>query len=342
MAEDTMIKELISAYSLGCLDKKNQESVMEFLRADKLPMLEDLGTIQNVVSLLPLTLTPEAPRADLLLELNQRIDTELEKIGIDPNNPPVIEEKKEIRHLEIKREQEESVEDEEEEIRSEKKSTELPEEEISESRIDLFQNEDEPKPKKPLKLNYPKESLSKVKAKRYFYISVVSITATIFLLILIFVIMNSSSDKISDLEKKLAIVETKSNSANAFMQNYHKYLSFISQGNINVTTISDTNGFFTAKIHVSEVTGNGLVENISLPELNSNEEFKVYAIKEDKTVLMGAFTVSDKIRYAEINNIKTEIYFATDLIKIVVEGKKGKSTDKSGIFFVGKPETRGN
>jgi cell division protein FtsL len=87
------LNDLIYAYSLGCLDPEEQHEVINCLNNGEEFNLKELGEYQNLVSLLPLTLTIEIPDPQLkenvarkLYSLKDDIRAKREKSQSSPEN----------------------------------------------------------------------------------------------------------------------------------------------------------------------------------------------------------------------------------------------------------------
>ncbi len=328
ISENTLIYEFISAYTLGCLERKNHDMFLDYYHAGKLKESEinTLGVIQNVVTLIPLSLNPVNPPDNLFENIKLLLISSGVKITEN------IEEETDESKIQIKNEEENKSE-----------------EKFSTNSLDDLNNEtnlpdDKPESKKEdkqvitinesvttnnIKFNGYVKGLTKKQRIIFFG----SISASIILLIFLVVVSSNSSATINDLENRLEIAEEKASKSFDFMKDYQTYIDFTNQGNFKVIQLKDTSGFVAARLFLSLKSDEGLLQIDNLPKIQSDEEYSLQSVKSGVSNRLMTFIISGNGKYLWVNGKSNAQLLASDLFKIVIHKKNKKQTEGTPLFW---------
>ncbi len=333
MQEDNTVKEIISAFAIGCLDRDNFDSVVQYFKAGKLPDLGELGNLQNVVSLLPASLKKEIPTADLKDELISKIeeiykslpDTELEKANELINKLETVD----VNSSKIQPDVLEPIQ----QIQQPVEEIQPLVEQAAPQYNSLIEEENLPQ----VDNSYTKKTTffaSLFSLKSTTIIGIAAVLVSIITLIIMVMLLGSANNKILDLENKLTEVEMLSEQSNSFVKNHQKFIDFINSGDIKTISITDTNGFIVSKIYLAKSNNIILIQTINLPKINSNEIFNIWAVKNGNTVFITSFKPNRGDKFTEINLKSNVDILSADIIKISLDKKdKEPSKEARAVFY---------
>lgn len=330
MQEDNTVKEIISAFAIGCLDRDNFDSVAQYFKVGKLPDLGELGNLQNVISLLPISLKKEVPAENLKTELLEKIDEIYKSIPAEE----LVQADELFNKLEnldnnttkIQDDITEHVNQPVEEIQN-KVEPNIP------KYNPLFEEEHLPK----IENSYPQKSsafFNFFSSKTTAIIGISAVVVSIITLVIMVLLLGSADNKISVLENKLTEVEMLSEQSSSFVKNYQKFIDFINSGDVKTISITDTNGFITSKIFVSKSNNTILIQTINLPKINSNEIYNIWVVKNGNTSFISSFEPNKGSKFTEIDLKSNSELLSADIIKITLDKKdKEPSKDSRAVFY---------
>lgn len=336
MQEDNTVKEIISAFAIGCLDRDNFDSVAQYFKVGKLPDLGELGNLQNVIALLPTSLKKEIPTTDLKIELIAKIDEIYKSLPPEEleNADKIIEKLENLDNIPQK---------------AEIKTTQYPEvaEQIKKNEEDIKPAVNQAVPQyNPLfeQDNLPKvENSYSQKAPSFFnffssktttIVGIAAVLVSIITLIIMVLLLGSADNKIANLENKLTEVEMLSEQSNSFVKNYQKFIDFINSGDVKTISITDTNGFITSKLFIAKSNNTILIQTINFPKINSNEIFNIWAVKNGNSVFITSFKPNRGEKFTEIDLKSNDEILNADIIKITLDKKdKDPSTEARAVFY---------
>ncbi|HPN39230.1 MAG TPA: sigma-70 family RNA polymerase sigma factor [Melioribacteraceae bacterium] len=320
---DNLVSEFISAFSLGCLERKNFDIFVDYLNAGKLNniQLELLGVIQNVVSLIPLSLEPISPDNNLF----KKIKSDIELLGIPfTDRLPEKEDPLKMVQNETTENKDTDIENESVINKSDNNITDVKEINIIKDEII---NEDKVLDNKN---NSKFISGFKSKHKILFYGSLV---LSGLLLIFLVVVSYNSSSTINNLENRLELAEEKASKSFDFVKEYQTYIDFTNQGNFKVIQLKDTSGFIAARLFLSLTSDEGLIQIDNLPKIQSDEEYSLQAVKSGISRRLITFLVSDNNKYLWIKGKNNLQLIQSDLFKILIHKKSKKQEEGTPIFW---------
>ncbi len=339
MSDETTVKEIISAFAIGCLEKDNYENFAAYFQSGKATELAELGNLQNVVSLLPTSLPLETVNPELFDQLKLKIsniydnlsDEELEYIKENTK----IKKTAEINITETKSKtqvQTPIVKQEEEEELDNKVISNIPNDEKAYK--PLFDETNKPAVETPL-LPINVDKYSKMSSKYLFIVSLTSLIIAVLSCILLFVTLNSSSKRISNLEQKIEVIEIQNHNSLTFVANYQKFIEFMNQGNIKTITLADTNGFIASKLFISPENGKALLQIINLPKINSKETYQIWSVGNKGIQPVITFEPQINQKFIEFDKFPDLTSSEFDLFKITIENKDGSKSNTNKTVYYG-------
>jgi len=324
LPDNNLIFEFISAFSLGCLDRKNYDMFLDYYYAGKLSddELSVLGVIQNIVSLIPLSLDPK--------NLEQNIYDDIKAAIV---NSGVIITEDIVENNEIST----SVE-----LKSElanKKKNEIDTNETESNIPKTLDNKDileESTDELKVEIKNKKANIySGIKGLsiKYKYFLIGSLALSAILVIFLIVVSVNSSATINDLENRLEIAEEKASKSFEFVKDYQTYIDFTNQGNFKVIQLKDTSGFVAARLFLSLNSEEGLLQIDNLPKIQSDEEYSLQTVKGGVSKRLITFLPDENSKYISLNNKSNSQLLSSDLFKIVIHKKSKKQAEGTPLFW---------
>jgi RNA polymerase sigma-70 factor (ECF subfamily) len=325
--ENLIIYEFISAFALGCLEKKNYDSFLEYYNAGKLKEseLNNLGVIQNIVTLIPLVFDPVNPPENFFENIkNYLIST---GISFSESMPYDLVEEQAIttNYGNEKLEENNNIQN--------KQNFDV-EINLSKGAADNFNEEKESKTD-----NSTLDESSKFKnlingfPKRQKILFYGSIILTFISLIFLVIIIQTSSSNINELEKRLEIAEEKVSKSYNFIKDYQTYIDFTNQGNFKVIQLKDTSGFVAARLYLSLVNDEGLLQIDNLPNIQSDEEYTLQSVKSGISTKLLTFIVKNNGKYLWVKGKPEAKLLSADLFKIEIHKKNKKQAEGIPLFW---------
>ena len=328
MADDA-IKEMISAFAIGCMDKENYTQFRNYVeRNGKLPIGE-LGDLQNIISLIPTILDIEKPNDNLKNELGKR----LIQIQKDIKNK-VVEDRRETR-IDVT-----------EEFIKRNESTKVfsvSEKKLDESKRTFVQ---EPhKPTQPKIIPPEKKVLTRlnttpkiVEEKSNFNL-LANWVFSIILLILVIILYFSISSRVDTLEEKhlasqsqLIKLRTDVARLNDFLKQQNDFIEFFNNPYIDIIPLKGTNANSKEKgrVFLSMGSGEGLLQLSNMPKLETDMTFKLWLVSKSGTFSLGNFEVRPDKKYMPITEIPFVLKEDIEMLTVTKEYKESKALTPNG------------
>lgn len=296
MAEDTR-KEMISAFTVGCMDKENYDYFMEYLQKEGKNITTELGELQNIISLLPTVLEEEKPDPELkkrvakkLLSLKDEIKSkiELEK----QKNSTTLNKVKEIKEIEVD-------EKSDKEIHSEKE----PVENINKKPEEVLERVVEPP---PLPEDLMSEKIIKRKHRlqeeamdvedsfdgKKLWLSFLIISSLfIFIFFLMYYLFDHTDEKLSKLETEITQLKNITEENSNFRINYIDILEFFYSRDILTYTFSNSNEFpdVVFRLFHSIENKKTLIITKNLPNPESGKSYYIWIDNNQNYVPLESF-----------------------------------------------------
>lgn len=328
MASD-QIKEMISAFAIGCMDDVNYKNFRSHLeKKGNLPKGE-LGDLQNIIALIPTILNVETPRNELKDELNKRVA----KIQNDISN----------RVTENRRE-----------TRIDEKST-FTKRDTSTKTFALGKNKKEA-PKSTVAKEEPRPIIStpipavkQNKASRSNNVSTSAKPTTqqkktdlfsdklhwifsgllaLIMLILFFIFSSKTSEleeKNTKLENKVIKLNTELSQTNSFVNQNMEFVEFFNNPYIEIIPLkgAKNNSSAMGRLFISFNSGEGLLQLQNMPRIDSDMNFRLWLVSINETFSLGTFEVKPDRKYMPFSEVPFMVKEDIKMFRVTKE-KKGE------------------
>jgi len=332
MADDA-VKEMISAFALGCMDKSNFKQFRDYFEHNgKLPKGE-LGDLQNIIALIPTILDIDLPDPDVKNELGKRL------IQIQKDmKEGIIENRRETRIKGtanfVQRDSSTKIFD------------------VSEKRIQAPNNipvEDSPKQKTlktlPKKENITRLNITQPQQKASNRLSIVFIWAfLVFIIVALVVFYNSFSNTVDilnstnlDLASKISKLRTDLVRTEDFVNQNIEFIEFFNNPNIELVNLKgiNPNSKESGKLFVSLGSGEGLLQLQNMPHLEAEMSFQLWLVSKAGTFSLGAFEIRPDKKYIKFSQIPYVIREDIEMFRITRESKGGSIAPTSETILFG-------
>lgn len=321
MADDA-IKEMISAFALGCMDKANYKQFRRYFEKNGELPAGELGDLQNIISLIPTILNIETPNEELKNELGKRL-IDIQK---DIKNK-VIENRRETRIIGatdfVQRNSATKVFD------------------VNEKRLVGNQNPiNEEKPKQTTLKTFPKKNenitrlnTTAIPAKPPSNLNVIFLW--IFLGILLIALSFGSYvllDKISFLDEKnlelsnrIVKLRTDLLRTDDFVSQNMEFVDFFNNPDIDIITLksANPNSKESGKLFTAFGSGEGLLQLQNMPHLDADMTFQLWLVSKSGTFSLGTFEIRPDKKYMQISEIPFVMKDEIEMFRITKEKKEG-------------------
>ncbi|MBU0472785.1 MAG: anti-sigma factor [Bacteroidetes bacterium] len=321
MADDA-IKEMISAFALGCMDKTNFKQFRSYFENNgKLPAGE-LGDLQNIISLIPTILNIDTPNEELKNELGKR----LIQIQKDLKNN-VIENRRETRIVGatdfVQRNSTTKIFDVNEK-RMEGNHNSINVEKPKQSELKTL-------PKKNEKITRLNTTTIPVKKSSNLNIILLWVFSGILLIALAF-ISYTLLDRISildeknlDLTNKLVKLRTDLLRTDDFVNQNMEFVEFFNNPSIDIIALKSTNpnSKESGKLFTAFGSGEGLLQLQNMPHLDADMTFQLWLVSKSGTFSLGTFEIRPDKKYMRISEIPFVMKDEIEMFRITKEKKEG-------------------
>ncbi len=325
---DNQIKEMISAFAIGCMDRKNYKQFRKYLeKRGNLPKGE-LGDLQNIISLIPTILEVELPSAELKNELGKRL------IQIQKDiNSKVVENRRETR-----------IEAEEDFVLRDASTKVFSVGEMRNTKMEKTIAEEYPKPApfKPIskktdrvsRLNTIAEP-TKTESNKINKIHLV-ITGILFVLIVIlFFIFSGRISKLEDananLNNKVIKLRTDLTRTDNFVTQNMEFVEFFNNPYIEIIPLKGANKNLSAsgRLFIAFGSGEGLLQLQNMPHIESDMNYQLWLVSKTETFSLGTFEIKPDKKYMPISEIPFMMKEDIKMFRITKE-KKGETLVPTG------------
>jgi len=331
MANDS-INEMISAFALGCMDKKNYKQFKNYVRGGgELPSGE-LGDSQNIISLIPTILDIDSPREELKNELGTRL------IEIQKNiNNRVIENRRKTRI------------DVEENFLERSSTTKV---------FDVDQKrEDFSRKTRMEKIDpIPPTQIKEVGTKSYnttqqieempkshslsiiilWGFSSILLIAIVVLSYLFFDKTNSLAEDNSKLHSKIIKLRTDLSKTNDFVNKNKEFVDFFNNPNISIVQLKGMENISkeSGRLLISFDAGEGLLQLHNMPRINSDKVYQLWLVSTGGTFSLGPFEITPDKKYIKFSEIPFVMKEDIQLFRISqeVRGETEMPSGKTILF----------
>jgi len=332
MADDA-VKEMISAFALGCMDKSNFKQFRDYFEHNgKLPKGE-LGDLQNIIALIPTILDVDLPNPNVKNELGKRL------IQIQKDmKEGIIENRRETRIKGTAN------------FVQRNSSTKIFD--VSEKRVQAPNNipvENNPK-RKTLKTLPKKENITQLNTitpqqKASSRLSILFIWAFLLLIIVGLVLFyNSFSNTVDMLNSKNLELTNKISKLRSdfvhtedFVNQNIEFIEFFNNPNVELVNLKGIkpNSRENGKLFISPGSGEGLLQLQNMPHLEAEMSFQLWLVSKAGTFSLGAFEIRPDKKYIKFSQIPYVIREDIEMFRITKESKGGAIVPTSETILFG-------
>jgi len=303
MSED--VKQIIAAYVLGCLNKENLNRFVEYIQHGGKETEGELGELQNIISLIPILLSPENPGENIKEKIAQKI----------------LEMEFQTKNIEHKANKTENIEPD----NSDELKKPLP-----------FVNQ--PLHDKLDSAGTKIDETLKKKNKFLFSLYVLMIIGLASLSFYFYKINLDANSKIEKLNNKILQLNQEMSLANNFLSEHSLLIDFLNSDEISIYNFTnlDTSITASAKLFLSFSKGEGiLAANIS-GKISSDESLVVWAVIKSKNILLGEIVYNPLVKYYKLEKLPLIDKNSIKILSITIQKRRSGEDTESRIFMMGK------
>ena len=340
MPEDA-IKEMISAFALGCMDDTNFKQFREYCEKNGTLPKGGLGDLQNIIALIPTILDITSPNEELKNELGKRL------IQIQKDiKAGTIENRRETRIKGttnfIQRDSSTKV------FNVSEKRLQVPNNSVDKNKSKPKTLKTFPKKENITRLNtvkpQPQPQNNKSKSNIFLWLFLV-------LIIVAFVIIyNSFSNKIDildsknvELSNKISKLRTDLLHTNDFVNKNMEFIEFFNNPYIEFINLKGMNpdSKEIGKLYLSFSSGEGLLQLQNMPHLEAEMSFQLWLVSKSATFSLGAFEITPDKKYLKISEIPFVLKDEIEMFRVTKEIKGGTfiPTGETILFGALRKET---
>ncbi|MCF6269666.1 MAG: anti-sigma factor [Melioribacteraceae bacterium] len=339
MANDA-IKEMISAFALGCMDRKNYKQFKNYVQGGgELPDGE-LGDSQNIISLIPTILDIDNPREELKNELGNRL----------------IEIQKNIKNRVVEDRRETRIEFEDEFL---ERSSSTKNFDVGEKRGD-FSQQSQRVNKTPIPPTRIKEKgtssttsiqtseISKPSSLNIILLWIFSSLLLIAIVVLSYLSFNKTSalEEVNNkLQRQIVKLRTDLSRTNNFINENKEFVEFFNNPNINIIQLKglEKTSKESGRLLISFDAGEGLLQLQNMPRISSEKVYQLWLVSKTGTFSLGAFEITPDKKYIKFSEIPFVMKEDIQLFRISQE-MRGESEMPNGrtILFGSLSEDKPN
>lgn len=339
---DKEIKEILSAYALGCMDKKNLDHFKEYLEIEGDLPYDLLSDYVKLSSLIPTILTIEKPDPKLketvaknLLSLQNEVK---EKIKIKQTSASESKSEKEEQLLNIENQQEISEPEQKFETEIESKSLEESTNfNTLSTRTTLFSQGDYERGTRETE-EFPNGENA---ASPFNLFNFIVAAIVIIILVLFGYYFHNTNNKIEEEVKVLsAKVDKLTNDLNyskEFISKYEKMIDFFNYSDIIIINLSGTESTSKAigRLFISEEGREALLEFKNLPILKNTEAYYLWIVSNQISYQLHSFVPKTGEKFILIPEFPRIPIEEVDLIIVTNEPRAGSETPQGTTHLFG-------
>lgn len=287
LAEQNDLKEMIASYAVGCMDNENYSYLKKHKKDGGYLPENELGKLQYIISLLPLSLEEkEVPEylldrlGNRLLETHKkilggslpdrRITKDIEESKLDEDKPPIT----------------------------------LIDHQIQEEESDPLKETEKTIPPKADQ-QVEEEDAQYSKSKLFWIFNFILLAG---LLIFSFLLSNETSElseKVESMKKQLTEINSETSAAKDFITEHMNFVDFFNNPDILITPLSGgkDNPKSFGRFFLSLDAGEGLLELKKMPKPGENEFYTFWMLGKNSQQILNSFNSIPDGKYIKITQI---------------------------------------
>lgn len=326
---DSEVREIMSAFAAGCMDKENFIQFKKYLQSDGDLPKKELGELQNIISLVPIILEIEKPGLFLKNELAKnliRLQKEKSKITAEQNRTTSSGSKVTQSPLTAEKTRESIINKEEVKTQDEPKEVTLkpPQRPIKENSERL--TTEEPR----LKESYKTPLYSKILIGIAFTLALAAIAVT-------FIWKNDYEKEIAQLKGNMASINAELQVSGKFVSDYRMLIDFLNQPDVVIANLKGTN--FNpqgrGKVLFGFSNRQALIEIKNQKQFQMNQTLQLWVTGRGGVISLGTINLNPEYKFFEISGIPEINKNTIDSVKITVEPRIGSDRPTGPTYLSG-------
>ncbi len=331
---DDAIHEMMAAFAIGCMDRKNFIQFKDYVDAGGELPEGALGELQNIVSLIPAILEIEKPKESLKDEVAKRL------IGLqDEIKTRIREEKRKTLLGKTFQTAEKETDKPTFQLSNLTKSTVV--KETKEEKATKTKYDGSVIPEKPVQYITPQPSMPQVKEKSGG--AIIGWLALLISIILFSVLgyysfssIDSLNKQIEELNHDITLFRSELSRTNNFINNYLSFIEFFNYTDVMIVnlTSTDPNEKASARVFLSFDVKEGLIQFKNVKPLQPNQGYQLWAVSKGIAYSMGVYTPSSN-EYIHISSFPFIPKENIEMLKITIESNSGSPTPSVQSYLEG-------
>jgi hypothetical protein len=308
------VREMIAAFSVGCMDRKNYVQFKEHINSGGSLPAGQLGELQNVVSLIPSILEIENPRP----ELKNKLAKNLLSIHREKNK---VEDK---------------PEEEEKKITEERKTKEKTGSTLTMGTRSGTMDEIDDFEESISRDTYSAPGLSLL-TKGTLIPFVILVLLLVVTVVILFSMKDNYDTEIEKLNSDIESINTSLTTASRFVAQNRHLVEFLNKKDLILLDLYDTSdpSMGPSKMFLALSDREALIEVKNLPQLELNEAFQIWAFTRRNSVSLGLITKVNDANFVILSDIGVQSKNLIDSIKVTLEPRIGSEIPGGNVLLRG-------
>ncbi len=332
---DTEVKEILSSFAAGCLDKENFIQFKKYMESGGNLPKGELGELQNLISLVPIILETENPAPILKNKLAKNL------VRIQREKSQTLSESKQSKSITLAEKTNtadggklESRTPEKETIKEPTKKEETKVKEVTLPPVkERFEKITEEFSQKALE-ETPREKKTPTLVKIFIVFLILLAAASILLNILW---KTDYENEVAQLKADLASLNAEVQVSGKFVTDYRSLIEFLNQPDVAVVNLrgSDFSPQTTGKIFFGFANNQLLIEIKNPKTIQMNETLQLWVSSGGSAISLGTFNYNPAYKFLEIKNIQNLNKNLIDSVTITVEPRTGSDRPTGPVYLSG-------
>ncbi len=341
---DKEIKEILSAYALGCMDKKNLDHFKEYIEIEGDLPYELLSDYVNLSALIPTILTVENPNPKLKETVAKNLLTLQDEVKerIKQRNTEVSEQLKrnETEQSEITEESQNETLEHESQIETEFESKSFEDSsnfaKLS-TRTTLFSPEDYEK--RTLEAEAYQEQQNNTSPFNLFNFILASLVIVVMVVFgyYFYNLNRTLNTQVEQLNTKVTELNVDLTYSKDFISKYEKMIDFFNYNDIMIIPLggTETSPKSSGRLFISQEGREALLEIRNLPILKNTDAYYLWVVSDQISYVLHSFVPKTGDRYVSIPEFPIVPIEEVDLIFVTNEPRSGSDTPQGSTYLYG-------
>lgn len=333
---DDAIHEMMAAFAIGCMDRKNFIQFKDYVDAGGELPEGALGELQNIVSLIPTILEIEKPKDSLKDEVAKKLMSLQDEI-----KTRIREEKRKTLLGKTFNTTQKEIGKPTFQLSNLTKSTIVKESKEEKTLKTKTKYEGSVIPEKPVQYMTPQPAAPQAKEKSGgAVIGWIALLISIVLFSVLgyysFTSIESLNRQIEELNHDITLFRSELSRTNNFVNNYLSFIEFFNYKDVIVVNLNsvDPNEKASARVFLSFDVREGLIQFKNVKPLPPNQGYQLWAVSKGVAYSMGVYTPSGN-EYIHISSFPFIPKENIEMLKITIESNSGSPTPSVQSYLAG-------